>query len=231
MRILLVDDHQFLCVALSEHLKRIGADISDDPVEVVSVFTLDEAIEVLADDGSDLNLIFLDLNLDECHQGAATLERFQQSNSKDVPVVVFTGLSLTQDGATTTLRRCFKDLGARGIVLKGTELDAMMTGMKRILGGEVWMPQEVMMAFASDSPVRDSASHKYLGLSKREWEVANLLTQGLQDKAIARELDITHNYVRQVTGQIYRKLDVRGRTEAAIFVKDAIDRQDRPNAQ
>lgn len=53
-------------------------------------------------------------------------------------------------------------------------------------------------------------------LSKREFEVLRLLAQGLMDKVIGRDLGISERTVRAHVREIFRKLDVSNRTQAAL---------------
>jgi two-component system nitrate/nitrite response regulator NarL len=221
MRILLVDDHQILCVALSEHLERVASRVSSAPIQVTPVFRLRDAIDAINGEERP-DLVFLDLDLDHEHRGPATLKRFQDENPHRIPVVIFTGLALDDQGAVEALRQCLKDLGARGILLKRTDLESTFIGLARILAGELWMPQEVFMALAT-TPMRANSANYHLGLSPREWDVARCLTRGLQDKQIANELRLSPHYVRQVTKQIYDKLDVKTRTQAAMRVSKILD--------
>lgn len=219
MQILLVDDHQLLCVALSEHLERAASRLSSAPITVTTAFTFAEAVAAVnANQRPDF--VFLDLSLDGDNRGATTLRRFQEANPYQVPVAVFTGLSMTEPDTVEILRECLGELGAKGILLKQTELDAIFVGLARILNGEQWMPQDLLMALATTSP-RAQRPEYHLGLSPREWSVARCLTRGLQDKEIAGELGLSPHYVRQVTRQIYDKLDVKTRTQAAIRILGA----------
>ena len=52
------------------------------------------------------------------------------------------------------------------------------------------------------------------GLSEREWEVLSSLSNGLTYKEIAHQLSISLDTVRKHLGSIYRKLQVRSRTDA-----------------
>jgi len=63
----------------------------------------------------DPDLVFLDLNLGNETTGASTLRRLQESNPSKVPIVIFTGLTLNEAGATETLRECLNELNARGL--------------------------------------------------------------------------------------------------------------------
>lgn len=217
MHILLVDDHQILCVALSEHLERTASHLSDKPISVKAAFQLSDAINA-AQSPDRPDIVFLDLGLDGYNCGISTIERFQENNPYDVPVAIFTGMSIDNDENIDVIRRCLRDYNARGVLLKNQSVDNMFIGISRIISGELWVPQDLLMALATTTP-RAPTSHHHLGLSPREWEIANLLTRGLQNKQIARDLNLSHHYVRQVTTQIYEKLDVSTRMQAAEIIR------------
>jgi DNA-binding NarL/FixJ family response regulator len=216
MQILVADDHEMLCVAFSDHLKKAASGISPTPVNVTPTFSLADAITAVnADPRPDF--VFLDLSLDGDNLGSTTFRRFQESNPHNVPVIIYTGLALRESGTIETLRACLfsKDeaFKARGVILKETKLDAAFIGLARLLNGEPWMPYDVLTELATTMEVRPSRNGYHLGLSPREWEVACALTRGLEDKEIAKELGLSPAYLRQVTGQIYRKLAVKNRTQ------------------
>jgi two-component system, NarL family, nitrate/nitrite response regulator NarL len=211
MHILLVDDHQLLCTALAEHLERIATQISALPLNITPVFTFDAAMSVLRAEQQP-DMVFLDLDLGDGNQGLETLRRFQDNNADNIPIVVFTGLSAKADSTIELLRSCLRDFSARGILLKSTNIDQMFTGIARLFAGERWMPDDVFMKLASSAPQPTAKYH--LGLSPSEWRVANFLVRGYPDKRIAIELSRSPGYIRQVTSQIYKKLDVGNRTAA-----------------
>lgn len=223
MHILLVDDHPLLCEALADYLSREDQNFSNKPIHVTPVFSLDDAInEVCSNPSPDLTL--LDLNLGGDDQGTKTLERFQQNNPHKVPVAVFTGLSLNDPGSASILRQCIENLGAIGILMKESDIKTMFTGLTRILAGEFWLPQEVFTTLisTSSSPKLSSAPANYhLGLSPREWTVAECLARGLRNKQIAKELHLSEGHIRQVLYMIYDKLGLN-RIETAIAVNNAI---------
>lgn len=217
-RILWVDDHEILCVALSEYVQQHAAELSKDSIETTPIFSLQCAIEEV-NKHPPPDLVFLDLNLDQTNSGTGTLERFQADNTHRVPVIVCTGLALT-DGNVEILRGCL-GLGARGIILKGGAYLKMFVGLSRILQGEFFIPEEVVMQFMQPpSPVGQHRDR--LGLTPREWDIAVRIGRGLPGKEIARELKLQPGHVRQVSCLIYDKLQVRNRTEAAIRVNAEI---------
>ncbi|WP_250491422.1 response regulator transcription factor [Caballeronia sp. INML2] len=218
MKILWVDDHEILCVALSEYVEAHASELSATGIDVTPVFTLASALEEV-NKTPPPDLVFLDLNLDGENRGAATLEHFQAGNLANVPVVICTGLAPRNDDEVEILRICMRDYAARGILLKGGAHKKMFIGLSRILGGELWIPEEVLLRFAcsTQAPLA-SQNQRHLGLSPREWDVARCIARGLSGKQIARELGVSEGHVRQVSCVIYDKLQVRNRVEAALRV-------------
>ncbi|HEX8891787.1 MAG TPA: LuxR C-terminal-related transcriptional regulator [Terriglobales bacterium] len=114
-----------------------------------------------------------------------------------------------------------RDYAARGILLKGGAHKKMFVGLSRILGGELWIPEEVLMRFACSTQAPSAIQNQHqnhLGLSPREWDVARCIARGLSGKQIAKELNVTEGHVRQVSCVIYDKIQVRNRVEAALKV-------------
>jgi two-component system nitrate/nitrite response regulator NarL len=188
------------------------------PIEVTPVFTLASALEEVTKLPPP-DLVFLDLNLDGDNRGATTLERFQAGNSSNVPVVICTGLAFGNDQDVEILRMCMRDYAARGILLKGGAHKKMFIGLSRILGGELWIPEEVLLRFTCSTQAPSaSPNQRHLGLSPREWDLARCIARGFSGKQIARELNVSEGHVRQVSCVIYDKLQVRNRVEAALRV-------------
>lgn len=86
--------------------------------------------------------------------------------------------------------------------------------------------RRILTAFAQEglekdiSSIRDRTS-PFEHLTDREREVLNLIARGYTNKDIARELVITVGTVKRHLSNIYSKLDVRNRTQAAAFVNDS----------
>jgi CheY-like chemotaxis protein len=105
MRVLIVDDHPILGDAFAKYVEQLGSQVSETPVTATSTATLAEAISAISADVGRPDLVFLDLNLDAENKSLVTLERFQEANQHGVSVVVFTGISLHDDGAVEIFRR------------------------------------------------------------------------------------------------------------------------------
>jgi two-component system, NarL family, nitrate/nitrite response regulator NarL len=207
MDIMVVDDHPIVCDSLRRYLEQTAK----VPVKVKTANTLHEATAAMNSEYSP-DFVFLDLNLDSENQNAATLERFQKQNTRSVPVIVFTGISPRDDNAADIIRACF-ELQAKTVIFKGANIEQMFVGLERILAGEQWMAQEVV------SLLLKPPSASPIDLTPRQWEVARLVSRGLQDKEIARELNTTHGNIRQINASIFKRLNIRSRVVLADIVR------------
>lgn len=68
-------------------------------------------------------------------------------------------------------------------------------------------------------PARKKRSKRHLPLTRREYQVLNLIRQGQRNREIARELRIAESTVHKHVQNIFEKLDARNRTEALFLVK------------
>ena len=107
--------------------------------------------------------------------------------------------------------------GAEGYILKSTPSDRIIQCIEDVYhGGAVITPSialKVTRYFNAQSPVVVSDS----GLTAREKEVLNLLSQGMSYKMVAAKLNITYNTVNAHVKKIYEKLSVNSIGEAVSF--------------
>jgi DNA-binding CsgD family transcriptional regulator len=66
--------------------------------------------------------------------------------------------------------------------------------------------------------VRPAPNAGHVALTARQFDVVRLLAQGLTNKEIGERLALTPKTVMHHTGDVYRRLGVRGRSEAVAFV-------------
>ncbi len=104
--------------------------------------------------------------------------------------------------------------GACGYILKRFRPEEIIQAIAEVRAGGAPMTSEiarmVVRSFRAASAVPDAD-----GLTARESEILMLLAEGLSNKEIAQKANITVGTVRIHVEHIYRKLHVRGRTEAA----------------
>ena len=107
--------------------------------------------------------------------------------------------------------------GASGYILKRSKPQDIIEAIREILaGGAPMTPEIALKVVESFRKSATAAPAETVSLSRRETEVLQGLAKGLANKEIADELSVGVETVRWHLKQIYEKLHVRCRTEAAL---------------
>jgi DNA-binding NarL/FixJ family response regulator len=195
IRIVLADDHSLMLAATRRVLEASG---SFDVVGETRVGS--EIVPLVGRTNPDA--VLLDIRMPEI-DGLQSLERIR-ATYPDVKVVIFSASSATDEVEAALAA------GATGYVVKTIE--------------ESELPEAVKAAVDGGPPARalglpdvdaETAAARAAGLTERELTILRLLARGLSNQRIARELWITEQTVKFHLTNIYRKLRVRNRTEAA----------------
>ncbi len=114
--------------------------------------------------------------------------------------------------------------GARGYILKDTDLDKMLDAIRAVHRGEVRidsdMASKALMRLCQEA---EDPQERIISLTKREKEILSLVIKGATNKEIAEGLLVSEQTVRNRLSGIFRKLGVRNRTEAAVYaVRDGL---------
>ena len=205
VRVLLIDDHALCRRGLAELLER-------RPGITVAGFTgdPDEASRMVAALAPDL--VVLDLRMPDV-DGLTLLKRLREEGCK--AVVLILTMSDSQDDLARALRA-----GVRGYVLKNMEPDDLVDAIQRVARGEMVVAPALMLKLANmldGSQQYQSRESLMVSLTEREREILTHLARGESNKAIARELDISHDTVKLHVRHILSKLNLTSRVEAAIF--------------
>jgi two-component system nitrate/nitrite response regulator NarL len=108
--------------------------------------------------------------------------------------------------------------GADGFLLKNMDIDEVCEKLSSASQGNLVLSEELV-----DKLVRAQRKKGQLtdpGLTDREWEIVNLIAEGLANKAIARRLDITEGTVKQHIKNVFKKTNLHSRLEVAIWGRD-----------
>lgn len=204
MKILLADDHDLFRAGLSMVLRELGED-----TQLLQAGSLTDAIQC-AEAAPDLDLALLDLNMPAMN-GVAGLQQFRV-RFPDVPVTIVSGSDEPADAQDAL------DAGAAGFIHKSTPPPVMLSALRLILAGGVYIPPHVFSRMAVKEAVPAPAERKGWanGLTVRQTEVLRLLADGKPNKVIARELDLSEGTVKIHLSAIFRVLDVNNRTEAVL---------------
>lgn len=159
-----------------------------------------------------LDLVLLDLTLPDS-SGMDALARFRE-RFPELPVVVFSG---SHDHASVVSAL---DLGAMGYIPKTAPREVLLSALRLVISGGIYVPVEALNAPASSSagapaPASPTTPAK-LGLSPRQGDVLALLLKGLPNKLIARRLEISENTAKAHVSAVFHTLGVNSRTQAVI---------------
>jgi len=105
-------------------------------------------------------------------------------------------------------------LGVWGLLLKECAADALLDCLRQVARGERWLPVDLL---ARASALPQDALLRSTSLTRRENEIADLVCQGLSNRAIASRLGASEGTVGIHLQNIYRKLGIRNRTMLAAL--------------
>lgn len=225
MKVLLVDDHPLILAALESVIHGLG-----DDTTVVGVETAEAARQALRDDDG-FDLVLLDLALGEV-DGFEVLAELR-ATWPAVPVVVVSASERTSD----VIRAI--DLGAMGFVPKRSSNDELVEALRLVMSGGLYVPPSMLgieraprdpdvdtvpavmrpvAEHAQAAPHQKPVSLESIGLTPRQTEVMALLLQGLPNKLIARQLNVSVETVKDHVAAVLRALNVSTRTQAVLAV-------------
>jgi DNA-binding NarL/FixJ family response regulator len=203
-RVLIADDHPLYRDALQAILPR-----ACNATQVVEASSQPEVTGRVTSD-ADFDLIILDLNL----PGATDLSclRYIRSVAPLTPIVVVSGID---DPATMSE---VVMAGAAGYVPKSAPSNVLVDAIRVIMSGGTYLPAAAIVALRHSNSRTPGTPESAEGehLTARQMRVLELLAQGLSNKQIARELDISEITVKAHVSLILKKLGVSNRTQAAI---------------
>lgn len=104
-----------------------------------------------------------------------------------------------------------------GLILKGAGGDTLLLCIDRVLGGDQFLDRDAMIQIVETLA---RPAERPPELTRREAEVAQLVSHGSRNKEIARALDISEGTVKMHLHNLYDKLNVSSRTELAILVRE-----------
>jgi len=203
INIVIADDHCMVREGLKQLLELDGdIKVVGEASDGITCLNL---IEKLSPD-----VVLLDINMPQMN-GLKVLELLQDKNFKSKT------LMLTIHNEIEYLIKAF-DLGANGYVLKDSESAILRKAIFAVNSGEKYIQSELAALFKEnlENHSEDIANQIKL-LTKREIEVLKLLTEGLFNKEIAYKLCISEKTVKNHVSNIFKKISVSDRTQAAVY--------------
>lgn len=204
-KIIVADDHPLFRAALQQAVHQ-----ALDDVEIVEADTL-EAVHQAVSNHPDADLILLDLHMPGAHGFSGLV--FLRGVNPGIPVVVVSG---SEEGHV--IRRAI-DYGASGFIPKSAALETIAAAIRQVISGELWVPPELSNGMDEMSEEEARFAEALASLTPQQFRVLNMLTEGLLNKQIAYELQVSEATIKAHVTAILRKLGVHSRTQAVIAAK------------
>ena len=204
IRILLADDHALFREGLKSLLEsepdfRVIGEASDGRE------ALRAALEVRPD------VILMDIQMPGLDGVEATKEILRED--PEAKVVMLT--MYRQDAYVFEAVKA----GARGYLLKDASAQELIDAIRRVYSGEVLLDAELAERIIQDFHAKEGEIPKSrrAELTDREVQILRLLAQGSSNQEIADELGISEKTVRNRLSEIFAKLHLNNRTQAALY--------------
>lgn len=200
--IVIADDHPLFRNALfqSVHMAISGANL----LEADSL----DSLTALLDKEPDIDLLLLDLKMPGTNGMSGLIHLRVQY--PELPIVV---VSASEEPSVV---RQVKANGAIGFIPKSSDMRELISSLNRVLEGETCYPSGIDFSEESDE---ESLMDKISSLTPQQYKVLNMLNDGLLNKQIAYELDVSEATIKAHMTAIFRKLGVKNRTQAVILLQ------------
>ena len=201
-KIIIADDHPLFRQALLATLKPRLPDTLWLEAQTI------EELEKTLSGNKESDLLLLDLNIPGAN-GFNTLIHVR-THFEQIPVVV---VSAHEDHDTIQKAMSY---GAAGFVPKSTPVDDIFNAINSVLAGNEWLPSSYQANKPQDS--KNDIADKMASLTQQQYKILMMFSQGLLNKQIAYELNVSEATIKAHATAIFRKLDVRNRTQAVITI-------------
>lgn len=203
IKLVIADDHSMIREGLKQLLELEGqfkviAEASDGV----------ECLEILSKEAPDV--LLLDINMPN-KNGLDVLKELNQSGNRKVKVLV-----LTVHNEVEYLIKAV-ELGVDGYVLKDSESSELKKAIMTILNGETYIQPDLIPMLNAKMISMENDYDKIDSLTKRELDVLKNLVIGMYNKEIATKLEISERTVKNHVSNIFKKIGVSDRTQAAVF--------------
>ncbi len=201
-KVMIADDHSLIREGIKQLLEFDGS------IEVIAEASNGvECLEKLKTITPDV--LLLDVNMQE-KNGLEVLEEIKKKKY-EVKVLI-----LTVHNELEYLLKAI-DIGVDGYILKDSESAELKRAIRAVLSGENYIQASLIPALNNRLANRDIDKDKIDSLTNRELEVLIQVANGMFNKEIATNLNISERTVKNHISNIFKKIDVSDRTQAAVF--------------
>ena len=199
---MITDDHAMI----REGIKRL-LEFDGDIKVIAEAGDGEECLELLKEINPDV--LLLDINMPK-KNGIEVLEKIREDK---LPLKV---LMLTVHNEVEYLVKAV-DIGVNGYILKDSESAELKKAIESVVNGENYIQPSLIPMLNAKLVSRDTDKDKIDQLTKRELEVLIKVANGMFNKEIANSLNISERTVKNHISNIFKKIQVSDRTQAAVF--------------
>lgn len=195
-RIVIADDHPLMRSAIRAAVEKVWPSHM-----IVEVSNASDAQTELA--GGNVDLATLDLQMADSNGLAVLMELRKQYPA--IPIVV---ISASEDNRVIAGAREF---GASGFIAKTASLQEMTEALAQVRDGE--------LSFPDVDSEGDSTLSRLANLTPAQTRILRYVSEGMLNKQIAYEMDISEATVKAHITAIFRRLGVTNRTQAVLVAR------------
>ena len=182
--------------------------------------TIDDVVGVDGQETDKPKLVLLDCFAKDPERLFPEVESCYRDISSPALVAVFNlirGLKIEKE---------LVERGIRGIFYAHDQPDHLKRGVHALLEGEIWISRDVMSKFIPETgEAKRLSTNERSVLSKREAEILGLIAEGAMNTEIAQKLYISRHTVKSHLYNIYKKINVTNRLEAALWANKNLRNQ------
>lgn len=207
IKVLIADDQSII----RDGLKLI-LDMEEDLTVVGAAANGNEALELTEKLKPDV--ILMDIRMPKC-DGVMGTQKISEAYP-DIKIIILTTF-LEDDYIFEALK-----YGAKGYLLKDVESDKLAGSIRTVVNGGVLIDPAVAAKIVTGLG-GNSKPKKIDDLTQRESEIVKLIAEGNTNKEIAKLLFISEGTVKNHVTNILSKLDLRDRTQIALYAKNHLN--------
>lgn len=196
-RIVIADDHPLMRSAIRAAVEKVWPDYA-----IAEVSNAREVHDELAE--GNVELATLDLQMSDSNGLTALMELRKQYPAVPIVVISASGDNRVIAGA--------KEFGASGFIAKTASLQDMTDALAQVRDGE--------LVFPNVDGESDGAASRLASLTPAQTRILHYVSEGLLNKQIAYEMDISEATVKAHITAIFRRLGVTNRTQAVLVAKE-----------
>lgn len=203
INIMIADDH----LMVREGIKQL-LELDGDIVVNAEADNGEQCIKQL--DNNKTDVLLLDINMPKMN-GLEVLQQIKEKNN-NLKVLI-----LTIHNEVEYLEKAV-EIGVDGYVLKDSESSILKKAIYCVYNGDTYIQPDLTIKLNERNEMKKSfIKNNEDSLTKREIEVLMLLAEGLYNKEIAYTLEISEKTVKNHVSNIFKKIDVSDRTQAAVY--------------